>query len=412
MLLNRYLSFAGVALTAAPAASAFGVVINSHMSSISTTNLHLSNTPPTPDPERIKQMVEEESRNPESMKASAEMLKNLQPEDIDAMLRQMDNMPPAQRKQMEAMGMNPDLMRQSVEMMKANPQMAKQMSNMMETMTPEEIMEKSRQSQANFEAATTSSMTPPSPPSILEAQLVDDEEEETDPIPPPDTEVLDTLYRMAEIMSSPPTGKVTLAGFSTIPPVALLVGNDDERDLSKNELYDCWADGSLGSARVDRAGFERVWIEVQEYFSLPVMDKARERTVEQIQSAPVGVPQGSAVSGNGAPQVGQAISSEQLEQVKNMSDSDMDAMFGQMKNMSPEVQDRMKAMGVDPKMMQKTAEMMNSNPLMKDAAKMMMKNMSPDQMKMASQQAQDQMSKMTPEKIQEAMDKLEKQTKE
>merc|ERR1711935_956284 len=134
------------------------------------------------------------------------------------------------------------------------------------------------------------------------------------------------------------------------------------------------------------------------------MDKARERTVEQIQSASVGVPQGSAVSGgNGAPQAGQAISSEQLEQVKNMSDSDMDAMFGQMKNMSPEVQDRMKAMGVDPKMMQKTAEMMNSNPLMKDAAKMMMKNMSPDQMKMASQQAQDQMSKMTPEKIQEAM---------
>lgn len=362
------------------------------------------------DPERVKQIMEEETRNPENMKASAEMLKNLKPEDIDAMLRQMDNMPPAQRKQMEDMGMNPDLMRKSVEMIKANPEMAKQMSNMMETMTPEEIMEKSRQSQANFEAARTSTT-----PSIVDAQVVEpvskdeEEDEETDPIPPPDTEVLDTLYRMAEIMSSPPTGKVTLAGFSTIPPVALLVGGDDERDLSKKELYECWADGSLGSTRVDRAGFERVWIEVQEYFSLPVMDKARERTVEA-KPAPI-VPQVTTALPVGA-QIGQTISSEQLEQVKNMSDSDMDVMFGQMKNMSPEVQDRMKAMGVDPEMMQKTAAMMNSNPLMKDAAKMLMKNMSPEQMKKASQQAQDQMQKMTPEQVQEAMEKLEEQTKQ
>merc|ERR1740124_1326180 len=196
--------------------------------------------------------------------------------------------------------------------------MAKQMSNMMETMTPEEIMEKSRQSQAVFEAAAN--------PSIVDAQVIesvskdDEEDEETEPIPPPDTEVLDTLYRMAELMSTPPTGKVTLAGFSTVPPVALLVGNDDERDLSKKELNECWADGSLGSSRVDRAGFERVWIEVQEYFSLPVMDKARERTVE---SKSVSVePRVTGASLPTGAQVAQNISPEQLAQVKNMSDSD------------------------------------------------------------------------------------------
>jgi len=407
MLLKCFLSFVAVAFTTAPAASAFSTNSYTQSSTRRTTNLYMS-TPPIPDPARIKQIMEEEANNPENMKASAEMLKNLKPQDIDEMLRQMDDMPAAQRKQMEEMGMNPDLMRQSVEMMKANPAMAKQMSNMMETMTPEEIMEKSRQSQAVFEAAAN--------PSIVDAQVIesvskdDEEDEETEPIPPPDTEVLDTLYRMAELMSSPPTGKVTLAGFSTVPPVALLVGNDDERDLSKKELNECWADGSLGSSRVDRAGFERVWIEVQEYFSLPVMDKARERTVE---SKSVSVePRVTGASLPTGAQVAQNISPEQLAQVKNMSDSDMDAMFGQMKNMTPEIQDRMKAMGVDPAMMQKTAEMMNSNPLMKNAAKMMMQNMSPEQMKQASQQAQEQMSKMTPEQVQEAMEKLQKQTKQ
>merc|ERR1740124_1170275 len=133
------------------------------------------------------------------------------------------------------------------------------------------------------------------------------------------------------------------------------------------------------------------------------MDKAREHAGE---SKSVSVePRVTGASLPTGAQVAQNISPEQLAQVKNMSDSDMDAMFGQMK-------DRMKAMGVDPAMMQKTAEMMNSNPLMKNAAKMMMQNMSPEQMKQASQQAQEQMSKMTPEQVQEAMEKLQKQTKQ
>merc|ERR1739836_178131 len=103
-------------------------------------------------------------------------------------------------------------------------------------------------------------------------------------------------------------------------------------------------------------------------------------------------------------QVGQNIPAEVLEQtVKNMSDGDMDNMLVQMSNMSPEQEARMKAMGVNPEMMQKTSKLLNSNPLMKNAAKMMMKNMSADQMKKASQQAQEKMANMSAEEMQKAM---------
>jgi len=353
--------------------------------------------------------MEEESQNPENLKASAEVLKNLNPDDLDTMLAQMDNMPAAQRQQMEAMGMNPELMRKSVELMKSNPQMAKQMANMMETMTPDQIMDKSRQAQQAFEAANA-----PAAP-VVDAQMItnnseDDDGEEEDAIPPPDADILDTLYRTAELMSSPPTGMVTLAGFSAVPPVSLLIGTDSERDVSLTELKECWADGSLGATRVDRAGFERVWIEVQEYFSSPVIEKARQRASEQRGTAAVSV--ASSVVGGGAPVVGDAISDNQMQQVKNMSDGDMENMLGQMQDMSPAMQDQMKAMGVDPKMMQKTADMMNSNPLMKNAARMMMKNMSAEQMRTASQQAQEQMAKMSPEEREEAIKRLEDQAKQ
>lgn len=386
---------------------------------------------PVPDPDRMKQIMEEEARNPATMKASAEMLKNLSPADLDNMLREMDNMPMAQRKQMEAMGMNPNMMRQSMEMMKANPAMAKQMANMMETMTPDELMEKSRQAQEQFANMTGGAAGTGVAKEVVEAEIVkdekeieedeeddEDEDEDSEPVPPPSKEILDTLYKTAELMSYPPDGKVTLAGFSTIPPIALLIGDDKGEDLSKKELRECWADASLGATRVDRAGFERVWIEVQEYFWQPILEKSRERAVEKSKKKKRGGGKPKSASSppssftTTGPQVGQNISSDLLEQqVKNMSDSDMDMMLEQMKNMTPAQEAQMKTMGVDPEMMKKTAKVMNSNPLMKSAAKMMMKNMTADQMKQASQQAQERMSSMSPEEIQKAMDELDKRVK-
>ena len=401
----------------------------------SSIRCFMSSTP-TPDPERMRQIMEEEAKNPQNMKATANMLKNLKPNDIDTMLREMDNMPAQQKKQLEAMGMNPNIMRQTMEMMKANPEMAKSMANMMESMSPEELLEKSRQAQATFSSVPLDS-TPPSTSSsasgVVEAEIVkskedDDEEEEDDgdPIPPPSAEILDTLYKTAELMSVPPEGKVTLNGFSTIPPISLLIGDDPENDVSKKELAECWADASMGASRVDRAGFERMWVEVQEYFYQPLLDKARERSVERTKKKRGGsetpiksdaVSSSAATSNSRTPpatyqRVGEEISPEQLEkQVKNMSDSDMTMMLEQMKNMTPEQEARMRAMGVDPSMMKKTAGIMSGNPLLKNAAKMMMKNMSAEDMKKASQQAQEQMSKMSPEDIQKAMNEFEKRNK-
>lgn len=392
-----------------------------------------------PDPERMRQIMEEEAKNPQNMKATANMLKNLKPNDIDAMLREMDSMPAEQKKQLEAMGMNPNIMRQTMEMMKSNPEMAKSMANMMESMSPEELLEKSRQAQTNFASVPLGS-TPSKSSSgsgIVEAEIVQEKEQEeeddddSDPIPPPSAEILDTLYKTAELMSVPPDGKVTLSGFSTIPPVSLLIGDDPENDVSRKELAECWADASMGASRVDRAGFERMWVEVQEYFYQPILEKARERSVDKAKKKRGGTEKtgmSDVVSKTASPtstttnksptpstayqRVGDDISPEQLEkQVKNMSDSDMTMMLEQMKNMTPEQEARMRAMGVDPSMMKKTASIMSGNLLLKNAAKMMMKNMSAEDMKKASQQAQEQMSKMSPDDIQKAMDEFEKRNK-
>ena len=144
-----------------------------------------------------------------------------------------------------------------------------------------------------------------------------------------DPNVIDTLYKVGELMSQPPTGQVTFQAFATLPPITTLSG-EREQDLSKMELAECWADGSMGATRVDRVGFERVWKEVQEYFEEDIMEEARKtchakvkknRSATAVQSEVVGDP----------PPVGSALTEDQMktvnEQVKNMSDDDMAAML-------------------------------------------------------------------------------------
>ena len=124
------------------------------------------------------------------------------------------------------------------------------------------------------------------------------------------------------MMSKPMTGKVTFQAFATLPPITVLSG-DREQDLSKEELGDCWAEGSLGSARVDRAGFERVWNEVQDYFEEDIMDEARSTSHPKVKKArPESAP---------AEIVGSGLSADQMtmvnEQVKKMTDDDMQQML-------------------------------------------------------------------------------------
>jgi len=252
----------------------------------------------------------------------------------------------------------------------------------------------------------------------------DDDDDDDTPIPETDPAVLDTMFRVGELMSVPPTGGVTIQAFSVLPPISLIMGKDGESDLSKRELSECWVDGALGATRVDRNGFGRVWKEVQEYYDDELMNEARERSLKKNKKR-----KGSATAAASAPPtttvmptttttttpppspqvVGSQVPPEILEkQIKNMSDTDMDLMLQQMQEMTPEQADRMKVMGVDPAMMQKTAAMMKDNPMMKFAAKTMMKNMSADQMQKMSQQAQDQMKNMTPEQMEKMMEDLKK----
>lgn len=113
--------------------------------------------------------------------------------------------------------------------------------------------------------------------------------------------------------------------------------------------------------------------------------------------------------------VGANLSQDQMkavsEQVKNMDDSSMQAMLEGMSNIGPEEEANMRAMGADPKMMKKAAEMMKNNPMMRKAAQAMMKTMSPEQMAKVSNQAQAQMQNMSPEDIEEAMNQLNKVSK-
>jgi hypothetical protein len=218
------------------------------------------------DMERMKSIMAEEAMNPEALKASAEAMKNMKPGDIDQILREMDNMPAAQLEQLKSLGMDPTIMKNSLQMMKQNPEMMKTMGEMMQTMTPEELLQQSRQAQETMKALGDVAVT--------DAQIIateeeddDDEEEESEedsePIEPSE-KVLDTMFQAAELMSEPPTGGVTFAGFCTVPPIAVLAAGNGEDDLSKKELTECWNKGSLGATRVDKAGFKRVWMEVQD----------------------------------------------------------------------------------------------------------------------------------------------------
>lgn len=377
----------------------------------------------TPSPEDIRKMMEEESSNPTTLAESAERMKNMTPEDMATLIGEMENMDPAQKAQLKAMGMDPDTMLISMKMMKDNPAMMATAQKLMSNMTPEEMMKQSREAQQKMssmskeelEAAAEvakKQMENISPDMVDEAVKAMKEASTADAGSSSDPAVIDAMYKVGEMMSKPPTGKVTFQAFSVLPPIAALRG-DREQDLSKEELAECWEEGSLGATRVDRAAFKRVWDEVQEYFEEDIMEEARLTLHAKVKKTRSAEPQAAAVSAE--PVVGQNMSADQMnfvnEQVKKMSDDDMIAMLDGMSNIGPEEEARMRAMGADPAMMKRAAEMMKNNPLMRKAAGTMMKNMSADQMMKASQQAQEQMKSMSKEDMEKAFDQMNKSAK-
>jgi hypothetical protein len=326
------------------------------------------------------------------------------------------------------------MMKKSLEMMRDNPTMIANAQKVMESMTPDEMLEQSRKAQEQLKKISPDQLDAMNkamkdiPADLMDKATdmlkqqrmtsrgvidaeVDDEEEDgekeiyTGPGSSSDNKVIDAMFHVAEYMSEPPTkGGVTFAGFSSLPIIQLLSG-DREFDLSTEELKTCWADGSLGATRVDRTGFERVWKEVQEYFETDVMTEARKEAIKRAS------PKKRRGSGK-TTTIGENLNPEDLkavnERVKNLSNDEVSSVLDMMEKMDPAQEARLKAMGVDPSIMQETAKLLKENPQMREQAKKMMENMSPDDMLKASQQAQEQMKGMSKADIDKAMAELKK----
>lgn len=71
-----------------------------------------------PSVDRMKQIIQEEASDANMMKTAAEQMKNLTPEQIDMMIRDMEQMNPIQKQALKALGMDPDAMKQTMKMMK------------------------------------------------------------------------------------------------------------------------------------------------------------------------------------------------------------------------------------------------------------------------------------------------------
>mmetsp|Transcript_4311 Transcript_4311/g.9670 ORF Transcript_4311/g.9670 Transcript_4311/m.9670 type:complete len:426 (+) Transcript_4311:48-1325(+) len=378
----------------------------------------------TPSAEDMRRIMQEESENPQTLADSAAAMKNMTPEDMAKLIGEMESMPEEQRKQLKDMGMDPDTMLVSMKMMKDNPQMMATAQKLMSDMTPEQMLEQSKAAQEKMSSMTKEELEQAaemakSQMENLTPDIVDEAINSLKETSTPegvvagsssDPNVIDAMFKIGELMSKPRTGKVTFQAFASLPPITILSG-DREQDLSRQELAECWSDGSLGATTVDRVGFERVWKEVQEYFEDDIMDEARATAHPKAKKIRTSAAEAEVV-GSGSPTVGANISEDQMksvnEQVKQMTDDDMTAMLEGMASVGPEEEARMRAMGADPAMMKKAAEMMKSNPMMRKAAQAMMKNMSPDQMLKASQNAQAQMANMSKEDLEKAMDQMEK----
>jgi hypothetical protein len=335
-------------------------------------------------------------------------------------------------------------MKKSLQMMKDNPAMIANAQKVMESMTPDEMLEQSRKAQEQLKkmspeqldamnaamkeipadqlsaAADVIKQQKATANGIIDAEIDNDDEEEGDedtegekdmytgPGSSADSKVIDAMFQVAEYMSDPPTqGGVTFAGFSSLPIIQLLSG-DQEFDLSKAELKECWANGSLGATRVDRNGFERVWKEVQEFFEEDVMTEARKEAKKRAS------PKKRRGSEKTTATIGENLKPEELkavnEKMKSLSKDEVGSVLDMMEKMDPAQEARLKAMGVDPSIMRETAKMLKENPQLQEQAKKMMENMSPEDMLKASQQAQEQMKGMSKADIEKTMEQLKKQT--
>lgn len=156
---------------------------------------------------------------PEQLKMSADMFKNLNAEQIDMMLKQVENMGPAEREQYSKMGVNLEMLKMSMRALKNNPRVLELARKQMENMSPEQLAQASRMAQQQFEsvspaqfeqmAAEAAKNVQDFPTSSAPAPVIDavspSEATARDP------QLIESMFTTAQYCANPPSGGVDLA---------------------------------------------------------------------------------------------------------------------------------------------------------------------------------------------------------
>jgi len=138
---------------------------------------------------------------------AADALKTLNPDQIQQMLKEVEDMSPAERERLKGMGINPDMLKMSMKVMKANPNVIKMAQEQMAKMSPEQMKQASDLAQKQMEAMAPEDLEKMADSAIAGAggpQVVDvDVEEDAPARNARDEALVDALFVVAAAMSSP-----------------------------------------------------------------------------------------------------------------------------------------------------------------------------------------------------------------
>merc|ERR1719506_3366454 len=90
--------------------------------------------------------------HPPAPRTTRLQMKTLKPDQIQQMLKEVEDMSPAERERLKGMGINPDMLKMSMKVMKANPNVIKMAQEQMAKMSPEQMKQASDLAQKQMEA--------------------------------------------------------------------------------------------------------------------------------------------------------------------------------------------------------------------------------------------------------------------
>lgn len=213
------------------------------------------------------------------------------------------------------------------------------------------------------------------------------------------SKVLDIMFATAQLMSSDTEGEgVSLSGFASLPVIQMLAGGDNICELTMEELKECWDNGSQGAKTVDRNGFQRVWLEVQDYFEDDIVAVAREEANTRFDFKPLPETESGSNSENTAstlvgnkksvpasPTPATPRSKDDVQTLKavdrarNLSATNFAKVLQLLENPGEAELAHLNKMGIDPGDMENAVKMLKNNPAMQASARKMLANLSPEE---------------------------------